>query len=297
MMNSASALPRYRIKALDIILVLLFASLAVWLYYRASVALQYHWQWSKALTLIFTPSADGGPPYFFQGLVATLRLSLWGMLFASVIGLLLALAQASHYLLVRQLANAYIQLIRNIPPLVFVFIFYFFIANQLVPMLGLQGLLREHNGNINDLQAMLFGPAMLWENLLSGVLCVGMIAAAYIAEVLRAGVVTIAKGQWEAGQTLGLSRWSQLRYIIAPQVITAVTPALAGQFISLVKDSSIIALISIQELTFVGTEIANSSGMIFEIWLCVGICYLLLCLLLSLAFRYLENASQRHLQR
>ena len=243
MMNSASALPRYRIKALDIILVLLFASLAVWLYYRASVALQYHWQWSKALTLIFTPSADGGLPYFFQGLVATLRLSLWGMLFASVIGLLLALAQASHYLLVRQLANAYIQLIRNIPPLVFVFIFYFFIANQLVPMLGLQGLLREHNGNINDLQAMLFGPAMLWENLLSGVLCVGMIAAAYIAEVLRAGVVTIAKGQWEAGQTLGLSRWSQLRYIIAPQVITAVTPALAGQFISLVKDSSIIALI------------------------------------------------------
>ena len=297
MMNSASALPRYRIKALDIILVLLFASLAVWLYYRASVALQYHWQWSKALTLIFTPSADGGLPYFFQGLVATLRLSLWGMLFASVIGLLLALAQASHYLLVRQLANAYIQLIRNIPPLVFVFIFYFFIANQLVPMLGLQGLLREHNGNINDLQAMLFGPAMLWENLLSGVLCVGMIAAAYIAEVLRAGVVTIAKGQWEAGQTLGLSRWSQLRYIIAPQVITAVTPALAGQFISLVKDSSIIALISIQELTFVGTEIANSSGTIFEIWLCVGICYLLLCLLLSLAFRYLENASQRHLQR
>ena len=297
MMNSASALPSYRIKALDIILVLLFASLAAWLYYRASVGLQYHWQWSRALTLIFTPSADGGLPYFFQGLVATLRLSLWGMLFASVIGLLLALAQASRYLLLRQLANAYIQLIRNIPPLVFVFIFYFFIANQLVPMLGLQGLLREHDGNINALQDVLFGPAMLWENLLSGVLCVGMIAAAYIAEVLRAGVATIAKGQWEAAQTLGLSRWSQLRYIIAPQVITAVTPALAGQFISLVKDSSIIALISIQELTFVGTEIANSSGMIFEIWLCVGASYLLLCLLLSLAFRYLEKSSQRHLAR
>jgi polar amino acid transport system permease protein len=87
------------------------------------------------------------------------------------------------------------------------------------------------------------------------------------------------------------------RYVIAPQVLAAVTPALAGQAISLIKDTSIVSLISIQEMTFVGTEIANSSGLIFEIWLIVGLAYLLLCLTLSFIFKRIEKRSLKHLQR
>ncbi|GAL36759.1 amino acid ABC transporter permease protein [Vibrio maritimus] len=75
-------------------------------------------------------------------------------------------------------------------------------------------------------------------------------------------------------------------------MLTAVAPALAGQAISLVKDTSIVSLISIQEMTFVGTEMANSSGLIFEIWLIVGLCYFLLCLALSLLFRRFESQQR-----
>jgi len=128
------------------------------------------------------------------------------------------------------------------------------------------------------------------------VLCVGFLSSAYIAEIIRAGLDGVAKGQWEAADSLGLSNWVKYRYIIAPQVIASVTPTLAGQAISLVKDTSIVSLISIQEMTFVGTEIANSSGLIFEIWLIIGLFYFLLCLSLSVTFKSLEKKSRRYLK-
>jgi polar amino acid transport system permease protein len=152
--------------------------------------------------------------------------------------------------------------------------------------------LRGYSGEISGWKVFLFGPSSLWENLLSGVICIGLLSSAYVAEIIRAGLASIPKGQWEAGQSLGLSTWHQYRDVIAPQVLTAVAPALAGQAISLVKDTSIVSLISIQEMTFVGTEMANSSGLIFEIWLIVGLCYFLLCLTLSLLFRRFESQQR-----
>lgn len=290
----ASLPAAFRFNRLDLLLVTVILGFFGWLWYRSSVGIHYQWNWEKAINLIFSNGKPGDLPYFFQGLVATIRLSLWGMLFAALLGLLLGLARRSPLMILRLPAQAYIQLVRNIPPLVFVFIFYFFISSQLVPAMGLEGILRYQSGDINGLQQFLFGPARLWENLFSGVLCVGLISAAYIAEIVRSGIDTIDKGQWEAADSLGLSRWDRFRFIIFPQALAAIVPPLAGQFISLVKDSSIISLISIQELTFVGSEIANSSGLIFEIWLLVGAGYLFLCLGLSFLFGRLERHSQRH---
>ncbi|WP_122032804.1 amino acid ABC transporter permease [Aliivibrio sp. EL58] len=278
-----------KLNRLDWILLTIVASLIFWLYTKESGSLVYHWQWSRALELLFTSKADGSLPYFFDGVFSTLRLTFWGMLFAVLFGILLGLGRRSSIAIFRALSNSYIQLIRNIPPLVFIFIFYFFIANQLVPLFGLESLLREHNGSINALQSFLFGSANLWENLVAGVLCIGMISAAYIGEVVRSGLDAIPKGQHEAAKSLGLSTWHRYRYIIAPQVFKVIIPSLAGQCISLVKDSSIISLISIQELTFVGTEIANSSGMIFEVWIVVAFCYFILCFALSRLFSYWER--------
>lgn len=286
----------YRLNALDYALLLMVAVFIAWLYYRSAVGINYHWDWSAALELIFTPRADGGLPYFFQGIFATLRLCLWGMLLAFLLGTLLGMARYSTMVMFRVPANAYIQLVRNIPPLVFVFIFYFFISNQLIPLLGLERILRGYTTEASGLSYLLFGSANLWENLFSGVLCVGLLSAAYIGEIVRAGLEGIEKGQWEATQALGLSTWSRYRYVIAPQVVSSITPALAGQAISLIKDTSIVSLISIQELTFVGTEMANSSGLIFEIWLIVGGAYLILCLAVSLLFSKIELCSRRHLQ-
>ncbi|MCG9702780.1 amino acid ABC transporter permease [Vibrio natriegens] len=290
--RSGSILARFSF--LDVVLVAICAIVVFWLYYRSTIGINYIWHWSEAFALLFTPRADDSLPYFFQGLISTLRLSLWGLIFALVLGTLLGLARFSNAVWLRTPANAFIQLVRNIPPLVFVFIFYFFISNQLIPLLGLDSLLRNYQGEPNSLQDVLFGPAQLWENLASGVLCVGLLSSAYIAEVVRAGLQSIEQGQWEAADSLGLSRWIKYRFVIAPQVLKAITPALAGQTISLVKDTSIVSLISIQEMTFVGTEMANSSGYIFEIWLFVGFTYFIVCFGLSLFFRYVEKKSKSY---
>ena len=287
----------YSFNSLDYFLLIICAITTGLLYYRSSIGINYHWNWDAAVDLIMTRRTDGSLPYFFQGIISTLRLTIWGMAFALFLGTLLGTARHSKIPLFHSAATAYIQLIRNIPPLVFIFIFYFFISNQLIPLLGLNALLREYTGTPNELTLLFFGTPNLWENLLSGVLCIGLLSAAYIAEVVRSGLEGIEKGQWEAAQVLGLSTWSKYRFIIAPQVLSDIAPSLAGQAISLVKDSSIVALISIQELTFVGTEIANSSGLIFEIWLFVGLSYLVLCLGLSLIFRKIEKRSRRHLIR
>ena len=286
-----------RLNLLDGVLFAIICAFAGWLYYRSAVGINYQWRWEDAFTLIFIPPSQGSIPYFFQGLVATLRLSLWSMVLALSFGTLLGVARHSKIALCKTPALLFIQLVRNIPPLVFVFIFYFFVSNQLIPLLGLETLLREHNGDINQLQAFLFGPANLWENLASGVICIGLLSSAYIAEVIRAGLESIPKGQWEAADSLGLSVFSKYRYVIGPQVLTAITPPLAGQAISLVKDTSIVSLISIQEMTFVGTEMANSSGLIFEIWLIVGAVYFALCFTLSRIFRKIEQRSSAYLNR
>mgnify|MGYP000179791313 CR=1 FL=1 len=283
-----------RFNRTDWVLLILCLVAGIWLYYRSTIGVHYIWRWSDALALLFTPRADGSFPYFFQGLLSTLRLSLWGIAFALVLGSLLGLARFSDSSWLRVPANAFIQLVRNIPPLVFVFIFYFFISNQLIPLLGLDDLLRNYQGDVNPVQQYLFGPANLWENLASGVLCVGLLSSAYIAEVVRAGLQGIDQGQWEAADSLGLSRWVKYRFVIAPQVLRAITPPLAGQTISLVKDTSIVSLISIQEMTFVGTEMANSSGYIFEIWLIVGLAYFVICFGLSLLFRHIEKKTKSY---
>lgn len=279
---------KWRLSTLDLVLIAVLVVLLAWLGYRSSIGINYHWRWSQAFELVFTPTSNGGLPYFVQGAISTLRLSIWGMLLALSLGTLLGLAKHSNMVFLRVPANIFIQLVRNIPPLVFIFIFYFFISSQLIPLLGLSELLRGSSSEISGWQSFLFGPQSLWENLLSGVICIGLLSSAYVAEIVRAGLNAIPKGQWEAGQSLGLSTWHQYRDVIAPQVLTTISPALAGQAVSLVKDTSIVSLISIQEMTFVGTEIANSSGLIFEIWLIVGLCYFLLCFSLSLLFKKLE---------
>ncbi|SVE11451.1 uncharacterized protein METZ01_LOCUS464305, partial [marine metagenome] len=147
-------------------------AVAVWLWYRSSIGIAYDWRWAQAFEAITTSDREGGTPYFFTGVLATLRLSLWSALIATILGLLVGVGRRSKISCVRLLCSFYILVIRNIPPLVFVFIFYFFISNQAIPLLGLEGVLRGNLDKTNAWLQILFGPARLWENLLSGVLCV-----------------------------------------------------------------------------------------------------------------------------
>ncbi|BBQ53542.1 amino acid ABC transporter permease [Aeromonas jandaei] len=275
-----------RFSWLDGVIVLLLALAGLWLASRIHIGVAYEWHWHDAFALLFTRGSHGEMPYFLSGLLTTLRIALLGMVLALLLGTALGVAAFSRRPFLVLPATLFIQLIRNLPPLVFIFIFYFFIANQLLPASGLSSWLG--NISIPTWLEVLFGPPARWENLISGTLCVGMISAAFVAEIVRAGLAAIPQGQWEAAHSLGLSPWVRLRHVILPQAMLLMLPPLTGQLIALVKDTAIVSLISVQELTFVGTEMANSSGLVYEIWLLVAAAYLLICLSLFIRLSRLE---------
>jgi polar amino acid transport system permease protein len=183
------------------------------------------------------------------------------------------------------------------PPLVFIFIFYFFIASQIFPALGLDSLDRSSPWLDNTVFRVLFGDPALLTNFLSGLICLALFEGAYITEIVRAGIQSVPKGQWEAGRAIGLSRRNLLGDVIFPQAIRKILPPLAGQFITLIKDSAIISLISVQELTFLATEVAASTTKVFETWIIVGAMYFVLCYSFAFLFARLERRASRSLRR
>ena len=124
---------------------------------------------------------------------------------------------------------------------------------------------------------MALGPPELFSNVISGIICLAIFEAAYITEIVRAGIQSIDRGQIEAGQSIGLSQFQVLRWIVLPQAVQRMVPPLAGQFITLIKDSSLVSLISIQELTFLAQEVAYSTQYVFEIWIFVADMHPIFC--------------------
>ena len=124
-------------------------------------------------------------------------------------------------------------------------------------------------------------------------LTIALIEAAYIAEIVRAGIESIEKGQFEAANALGLSWWQKMQHVILPQALQRILPPLAGQFISTIKDSAIVSVISIPELTFQGMELMAATYLTFECWITITVLYLVLTLSLSLAVERLEIHMRR----
>ena len=281
---------------LDAIIIALVLALVVYVYFRVTDVLVYKWDWSflPGFFIRFDEATGSWQiNLLVKGLLTTIRLSIWAMIFASLIGLIMGVMRTARRLLPRMIAGSYVGLIRNIPPLVFIFVFYFFISSQLMPLFGIDRWARSLGENEHALVNFLFGDPKLLENLISGILCLAMFEAAYITEIVRAGIQSIPKGQIEAGQSLGLSRFFVFRDVVLPQALQKVTPPLANQFIMLVKNSAIVALISIQELTFLGTEIAVSTRKPFETWITIAIIYFILCYSLAFFFGRIERRMRQ----
>ena len=275
---------------------LLVLALAAYVYVRITDVLVYKWDWSFLPGFFIRFDEETGSwqtNLLLQGLLTTIRLSIWAMVIASAIGIIIGMMRTAKRLLPRMIAGVYVGLIRNIPPLVFIFVFYFFISSQLTPLLGIDRWARSLDGAESTIASLFFGEPKLLENLISGILCLAMFEAAYIAEIVRAGIQSIPKGQIEAGQSLGLTRYHVFRDVVFPQALQKVTPPLANQFIMLVKNSAIVALISIQELTFLGTEIAVSTRKPFETWITIALMYFVLCYSLALLFGHIERTMRR----
>ena len=280
----------------DFALFAMVALLILYAVYRVNDVLVYHWNWSRVFNFVIRVDEDTGslvPNLLLHGLATTLRLALWATVLATIIGLVMGYWRTSKNLTLRIISRCYVELIRNIPPIVFIFIFYFFISSQLFPIIGIEDIDTEGALVSNSVFQFFFGNPSLLSNFFAGMLCLALFEAAYITEIVRAGIQSIDKGQWEAARAMGLSRFNVLRDVIMPQAIRKILPPLAGQFITLIKDSAIVSLISIQELTFLATEVASSTTKVFETWILVAAMYFALCYGFARLFRHLEKRSAK----
>ncbi len=286
--NAFMQAPRRVRRIVDALLLACLAAglLFFWLYGERAVTTP--WDWSALARAFFRVEPDQGivPGPLGVGLINTLRLSFWTVIFASCVGLCLGLARTARTRPARVTGGVLVALTRNMPPLVLVFIVHYFLSGRLAAMADW-----SWTGNLPLADALLPAPARM-PVFVSAVITLSLYEGAYIGEIVRAGIAGVAKEQWEAAASLGFTRFACLRRIILPQAFHFMIPPLTGQITSLIKDSAIVSVISVQELTFQGTEFMTSSGLSGEVWLAVTGCYLILCLLVSLLGRVLENRKK-----
>ncbi len=281
---------------LDLVVGILLLVITVYLVYRVKVGLNYKWSWGTIPQYLFRFDTESGrwvPNLLIQGLFTTIRLSFWATILATLIGTAMGLFRISHSLFKRLIGRTFVELIRNTPPLVLIFIFYFFVSDQILPILGVEDFIRSRSADTQAFLSLILAPPSQFTGFISALITLAIFEASFITEIVRAGIQSIEKGQWEASYALGLSWWQQMRYIILPQAVQRILPPLAGQFISTIKDSAVVSIISIPELTFQGMELMAATYLTFECWITITVLYLLLTLSLSLAVGRLESYMQQ----
>ena len=283
---------RTKLGIIDFAIFAILVAAVVYVWYRVDSVLEYRWDWTIIPHYLYRWDEEERrwvANLLMQGLYTTIRLALWSIVLAAIVGVVFGIMRTSRRLFPRMLSRVYVELIRNIPPLVFIFIFYFFISSRIMPLLGIEEFIRHASPETLAWLEVLFGPPKLISNVISGIICLAMFEGAYVTEIVRAGIQSIPKTQTEAGFSIGLSRLQLMRYVILPQAVQRVVPPLAGQFITLVKDSSIVSLISIQELTFLAIETSVSTARVFEVWITVAGLYFGVCWSCALVFDWLER--------
>jgi general L-amino acid transport system permease protein len=233
--------------------------LAIW---AVSLTLVAILMWGGVLGLSYVENSRWG------GLPLTLILATFGIAFAFPFGLLLALGRRSDMPAVKAVCVVYIELIRGVP-----LISLLFMSSVMLPLFLPEG--------------------FSIDKLLRAQIAIILFAAAYIAETVRGGLQAIPKGQYEGANSLGLSYWQQMRKIILPQALKIVIPPLVGIFISLFKDTSLVVIIGIFDLTQAAkTAVADAAwrGFSIEAYLFIAVIYFIICFSIS---RYSQALEQR----
>ena len=200
-------------------------------------------------------------PYLTEGAALTVGISLLAMLGALVVGLAFALASQLRWRIVRGAVTAYVEIFRNTPLLIQIFLIYFGLPLVLLRL-----------------------PAFT-----SGLLALTLYGAAYNCEVFRAGLEAVSRGQHEAARSTGLTPWQEARYVIVPQALRISFPALGNNLVSLVKNSSLVSAIGMVELMFVANDISFNNFRSFEVYGAAVVYYMLLVLGLSRLLAFLER--------
>lgn len=257
-------LPKIPIK--DIIVYLFVMTGIAYIVYRGASDQGYHWQWYQVPKYIFTLENGTftlGP--LLEGLKITLHITWISMILTYTIGLITALLRLSDSIVGRVFARVYLEIARNTPLIVQLFFIYFVVA----PVLGI-------------------------DRLFAAILALSLFEGAYASEVYRSGIISLPKGQWEASHSLGLSLFDTYRKVILPQAIRRVLPPLTSQTISLIKDSSLVSVIAVYEMTMQANAIVAETFLTFEIYFTIAAIYLIVTVFLSQLVALLERKFKVH---
>lgn len=234
--------------------------------FEGARAMGYNWQWYRIPKYFFTLDEAGftlGP--IPSGLAATLALSATAFALALCLGLVIALLRLSDLIVGRAVAVAVLEVVRNTPLLVLLYLFYYVLG----PIFGLDR----------------YG---------ASIACLAVFHAALISEIFRAGINAVARGQWEAAAAIGMSRGQIYRYIVLPQSVRFMLPPMTGEVVHVIKSSAIVSVIAVAELTTIGRNIISDTYMSFEIWFTIAAVYMVVTLAISAFATVLERRHAVH---
>ena len=203
----------------------------------------------------------------FKGSILTVLLTAFSVFFGLIGGTGVAIALISDIKPLQLLFRIYVEFFRGTPMLVQLFIIYF----------GLPALFKE------------IGLGITIDRFPAAIIALSLNVAAYLAEIIRGGIQSIDQGQWEASESLGMSPWQTMKEVIFPQAFRRILPPLGNEFITLIKDTSLTAVIGFQELFREGQLIVATTYRAFEVYIAVALVYLLLTTISSFVFKWLEN--------
>ena len=214
--------------------------------------IQYHWNWNAPWRY---------RNLFWTGWLTTIALALSSLVLSTLLGVVSALASRSRLLTLRAASRLYVELIRGTPFLVQILVFFYVVA-----------------------------PAFKLENrFVAGMISLAVFAGAYITEIIRSGIDGVGASQWETARSLGLTHAQTYRYVVFPQALRQMLPPLAGQFVSLIKDSSLLSVIGIGEFALNAQQVNSLTYSTLESYLPLTVGYLVLTLPLSIWVRRLER--------
>ena len=224
--------------------------------------IDYRWHWEKIPVLLWAvdPNVGSSPGLLLKGLWLTLKLSFIAAILSLILGFVIGIGRVLQEPIGRAATRVYVEVVRGTPLLVQIYVIYFLIGTA-------------------------FGLTSFW----AGITALSLFNAAYIAEIVRGGIDSIDTGQTEASNALGFTWLESMILIILPQAGRRMIPPLTGQMISLIKDSSLVSVISLTELTLAGKVAASSNFITMEVWITVAVLYFSLTFPLSLLSRSLET--------
>lgn len=207
-----------------------------------------------------------------RALGQTLLLTLLSLVFAMVIGMIFGLMNVGHNRLLNCIGTVYVDAVRGVPLIVLAYFIYFGVPA------GIQGI-GFTNFRLNALQA--------------GTIALSMNCGAYMAEIIRAGIQSVDRGQMEASRSLGLSYGASMRLVVIPQAIRTMIPSIINQFIITLKDTSILSVIGFPELTNVGKTIMGNTFKNLQTWAIIGVMYMVVIITLSKVSKKIERRVNR----